>query len=295
MQIDNMRVAIRPMSTAQAVDLGFMMARNWFVPLWQIWMGMALPVFLVYLAVLFWDIGFNDTSNSYGSDDYLNLPFFAVLLFWWLKPLYEKPMVNWLGSALFGDAPTVKDTIKQGWKSSRQYSGKLLLRQRLSLSRQLILPILQLEHPDNIQFNHRLRLLQRGQGGGVSWHTIIMLHIEWVLSLGLIAFFTSLVPEQYLSFDNLMLYLETSERWFQVLSALVSFMAMSVVAPFFICGGFAVYLTKRCLLEGWDIELTFKQLANRYQQSRENPLNKLKQSARQTSAQTSASALRGEQ
>ena len=37
MKLDHMQVAVRSMPTVQAIDLGTMMARHWFEPLWQIW------------------------------------------------------------------------------------------------------------------------------------------------------------------------------------------------------------------------------------------------------------------
>jgi hypothetical protein len=38
---------------------------------------------------------------------------------------------------------------------------------------------------------------------------------------------------------------------------------MSLVAPFYVAGGFALYLTRRSELEGWDIELGFRRLLQR--------------------------------
>ncbi len=46
-------------------------------------------------------------------------------------------------------------------------------------------------------------------------------------------------------------------------SALLSYLAISVVAPFYVACGFCLYINRRTLLEGWDIELVFKNLAQR--------------------------------
>ncbi len=269
MQLDNMRVAIRPMTTAQAVDLGFMMARHWFFPLWKIWLGMALPVFILYIVlVIVESVFFSD--NSYYFND------MALLLFWWLKPVYEKPLVSWLGQALFANASDVKTTIKRGWRSFFQYAGTLLFRQRLSPSRQLFIPILMLENPQNTQqIKQRHRLLQRGQSNAVMWHTLIMVHIEMVIIAGVIFYLYLLIPQTITSNEGFIRFIENLPMLFKLSWAVLCFLAFSVVAPFFICGGFAVYLTKRCLLEGWDIELIFKQLAQRFAQAQENPLSRL--------------------
>lgn len=267
MQLDNMRVAIRPMSTAQAVDLGFMMARHWFVPLWKIWVGMAFPIFVLYLLVIIID------SRDMDS---LTLTTIAGMVFWWLKPIYEKPLVEWLGQALFDNQLSVKTSIKQGWKNFFRHAGKLLIRHRLSPSRQLILPILQLENLTQAhQFNQRIRLLQRGQGSGVTWHTLIMVHLEFVISVGIIVYLYQLIPQELIASQGLFQSMDHTQTLLVIAWAFLYFFTLSIVAPFFICGGFCIYLTKRCLLEGWDIELIFRQLGTRFIEAQRNPLSRL--------------------
>lgn len=266
MNIDNMKVAVRPMSTPQALDLGMVMARHWFLPLWKIWLGMAAPVFLlVYIGGILLDLQWDMNAGLIGG-----------LIFWWLKPLYEKPMIAWLGQALFSDTPSVKATIKTGWRSLRLYALPLLLSRRLSLQRQLIQPVLMLERPDKQQLKSRLQILSLGQGGGLGWHTIVMVHIEMVISISVLVLLWQLIPTEFMSSETLFNYIEQAPLWSDIAWACIYFLAASIVAPFFIAGGFAVYLTKRCLLEGWDVELVFKQLRLRYERSQANPLTQIK-------------------
>jgi hypothetical protein len=265
MNMDTMKVAIRPMSTPQALDLGMVMARQWFMPLWQIWLGMALPIYLVfYLGGLWLDINFAFSIGAYGG-----------LVFWWFKPLYEKPMVLWLGQALFADAPRVKTSILSGWRQILTHAPTLLISKRLSLQRQLLLPILLLEQPDNKQFKARTQILSRGQGSGLGWHTTVMLHIEMILGIATLVLIWQLMPTQFVKTETLFTLIEQGPLWAELGWALIYFLAASIVAPFFIAGGFAVYLTKRCLLEGWDIELVFKQLRHRYERDQADPLRQL--------------------
>ncbi|CAM3996292.1 hypothetical protein PSAR109036_03305 [Psychrobacter arenosus] len=265
MNMDTMKVAIRPMSTPQALDLGMVMARQWFIPLWQIWLGMALPIYLVfYLGGLWLDINSAFSIGAYGG-----------LVFWWFKPLYEKPMVLWLGQALFADAPRVKTSILSGWRQILTHAPTLLISKRLSLQRQLLLPILLLEQPDNKQFKARTQILSRGQGGGLGWHTTVMLHIEMILGIATLVLIWQLMPTQFVKTETLFTLIEQGPLWAELGWALIYFLAASIVAPFFIAGGFAVYLTKRCLLEGWDIELVFKQLRHRYERDQADPLRQL--------------------
>lgn len=272
MNIDSMKVAIRPMSTTQALDLGMAMARQWFVPLWKIWLGMALPVYLlIYIASLaiglLFDMNFKLSFSTLGA--------YGGFLFWWLKPLYEKPMIAWLGEALFTEPPTVKDAVKDGWRSAKIYAFTLLIKKRLSLKRQLILPILMLEKPNQAQFKDRLQVLSRGQGGGLGWHTTSMVNIELIVSLAAILLLWQLLPTGLLKSQTLFAILEYAPFWAELMWGILYFLAVSIVAPFFVAGGFAVYLTKRCLLEGWDVELVFKDLRQRYESAQSDPLSKL--------------------
>lgn len=269
MNINSMKVAIRPMSTTQALDLGMAMARHWFVPLWKIWLGMALPIYvLVYIIGviigLLFDMSFEESIGTFGT--------YLVFLFWWLKPFYEKPMIAWLGEALFSEPPAVKDTVKNGWRNGKLYAFTLLIKKRLSLKRQLILPILMLEKPDKAQFKARLQVLSRGQGGGLGWHTALMVNIEFILSLAAVLLIWQLVPTGLVKAQTLFTILESAPFWTEMISGALYFLVVSIVAPFFVAGGFAVYLTKRCLLEGWDVELIFKDLGQRYIAAQSNSL-----------------------
>ncbi len=263
MNIDNMKVSIRPLSTPQALDLGMAMARHWFVPLWRIWLGMALPIYIVfYLGGMLLNINFGIGIGAFGG-----------VIFWWLKPLYEMPMVSWLGQALFTKPPPIKQTLKAGWRSAKPYGFTMLIKRRLSLHRQLILPIVMLEKPDKQALKDRAQILLRGQGGALSWHTIIMLHIEWIISLAAVILLWQLLPTGLVKMETLFTILEYQGLWLELAWSALYFVAASLIAPFFVAGGFAVYLTKRCLLEGWDVELVFKQLRQRYLAAQSNPLN----------------------
>lgn len=272
MNIDSMKVAIRPMSTAQALDLGMAMARHWFVPLWKIWLGMALPIYLLFYAAsiivgALFDMSIAMSLSTVGA--------YSGFIFWWLKPLYEKPMIAWLGEALFTEPPTIESTVKAGWKNTTSYAFTLLIKKRLSLKRQLILPILMLEKPNKVQFKERLQVLARGQGSALGWYTILMIHVEFIISLAVILLLWQLIPTGLVKAHTLFTIVEYAPLWAQIAWSLLYFLAASIVAPFFVASGFAVYLTKRCLLEGWDVELIFKDLRQRYEQAQANPLSQL--------------------
>lgn len=141
-----------------------------------------------------------------------------------------------------------------------------------------MLPILMLEKPSKAQFKMRLSILARGQGGGLSWHTIVLVNIETILSIAAVILLWQLIPTGMVKTDTLFTILEYQTLWLELAWGALYFLAASIVAPFFVASGFAVYLTKRCLLEGWDVELVFKQLRGRYQASQASPLAELQES-----------------
>ena len=45
-------------------------------------------------------------------------------------------------------------------------------------------------------------------------------------------------------------------------------MAVTTIEPFYVAGGFSLYLNRRTLLEGWDIELELRRCAARFTNAR---------------------------
>ncbi|MEJ2591922.1 MAG: DUF4129 domain-containing protein, partial [Candidatus Thiodiazotropha sp.] len=86
MDLTRIAVKLRPRLAWEGIDLGFMLARQWFVRLWLLWLAGALP-FMLLLTLL-------------------PLPLWAEgLLLWWFKPMYEPPLLYWMGRRLFDEQP----------------------------------------------------------------------------------------------------------------------------------------------------------------------------------------------
>ena len=49
MNLSKISVQVRPRNPYEAIDLGFVMARRWFIPLVLLWLIPALPVMVVSL------------------------------------------------------------------------------------------------------------------------------------------------------------------------------------------------------------------------------------------------------
>lgn len=94
MRLSDASVAIRPRTAWEAMDLGVLMAREHRWLLMSSWALVSLPVFAL-LTVLLWES-----------------PLAAVLLFWWLKPAFDRLPLYILSKALFGETPSVKQAVR---------------------------------------------------------------------------------------------------------------------------------------------------------------------------------------
>ncbi len=141
MRLTDASVAIRPRSTWEAMDLGVLLARQHRGLLMSAWALVSLPVFAL-LSLLLWDH-----------------PSIALLLFWWLKPAFERLPLYILSRALFGDTPSLKQALKAWPRLLKPQLLASLSWRRLSLSRSFTLPVQQLEGLDGLARQQRLRVL----------------------------------------------------------------------------------------------------------------------------------------
>lgn len=266
MNLANLTVNVRPLTSYQAIDVGMMMARHWFMSLWSLWWRRMLPVFIGVVMVL-WALYFfkvlDNTSET-------NLSFWVGLVLWWVKPYAEVPSVVYLSQKLFD--PTY--TPEQAWQQVRQLPTKhtllLLTRHRITLRRQILMPILLLEQQDQAHMKARLRILSQSQGSGITWHTMVFSFLEILCYLGLIVLVVQLIPKGMIDDSQWLTWLKNAPLWLSIVSYAISMLVVSVASPFYIASGFGLYICKRSLLEGWDIELKFRKLAQRFEAVRAN-------------------------
>ena len=86
MQLDKLRLDLRPRSNAQGLDLGFALLHAGGADVWRAWLALWLP--LSALAVL---IGWHWNTA------------FGWLLPWWLLPLLERAPLHVLARQVFGE------------------------------------------------------------------------------------------------------------------------------------------------------------------------------------------------
>jgi hypothetical protein len=96
--------------------------------------------------------------------------------------------------------------------------------------------------------------------------TVVMLHFEGVVLYGLMMLGTlfatdvqwNAAPEGEGNF------LANLDTWWTWTEALLYLAAISLLEPFYVAGGFALYLNRRVLLEGWDVEVALRRLSQRH-------------------------------
>ena len=244
MNLNQIPVAIRHRNSWEAVDLGFLMVRCWWKPLYTAWFTFTLPCFLVFFALF----------QSYG--------WVPPLLMWWLKPFWERIPLHILSHALFGKMPPFKQVVKNFPKFAFRESLSWLSIRRLNPTRSYDLPTTQLEGLTGAARRRRLRVLHMGNDSSVAfWLTCVCVHIEIFLYVAAFSLAFMFMP-QLLELDWLAL-IQSQDNSLIFVNSILSYLCMSCVAPFYVAAGFSLYLNRRTHLEAWDIELVFRQLKNR--------------------------------
>ncbi len=126
----------------------------------------------------------------------------------------------------------------------------------------------------------RATLLTQRSGSHTLWLTLSCFTLEVIFALGGYALILMLIPEQF-SVSILDLTSHNSPT-IDFVELLIALLISALVAPFYTMAGFALYINRRIELEAWDIEIRFRNLANRYSSQQEQHR---KSSLRRTAAQ----------
>ena len=237
MELERIGARIRPRRAWEGIDLGFALARQWFLPLWTLWWVTAAPLTLATLLLL------------------RGHPDLWPLAIWWLKPLYEAPLIAWLGRALFGEQRPLRASLRRLPAAFPRRLWPYLAWRRLSPVRSLTMTLTLLE---NLRGGaRRARTGTLAQHSGAGWLTLLCVNFEGVLWLSGILLLVLLVPEPLPMPDAASFVLDDRGAAYWV-GSVMGLLAISIVAPFYVGAGFAAYLTRRTELEAWDLELRFR-------------------------------------
>lgn len=258
MQLDKLTVNIRPISADEAIDLGLNIARAWYWDLLGLWCYRA-RYFLVMLGLLFAWFFYQGQVN-------VRTLIWVMVFFYFAKPYFEVAELLYLSRKLFDQShrPSATKAITVSfWQAF-----KLTLTTRFRYQRTMIMAISLLENQKSKALAERLRLLSRGSANAMIRHGLAFALIEMLLFFGAVLLSLELLSASYLGesifqwFDRF----DVVPVWLAGLFVVVYIACVALLSPFFVASGFALYVCRRSLLEGWDIELSFRTLAKRYQE-----------------------------
>lgn len=253
MKLEEITAELRPRTQWESIDLGIALTRRHFKALMSIWLLTAVPLWVLCILLL------------------RNHPGWCLLLIVFLRPVYDRPILFYLSRALFNAPPRVVDILKQWPRIIAPGLLRGLTVTRLSMVRSLLLPLHVLEGVKGRQYQLRRSAILRSGGSTGSWLTFICVFLELILVMGFIFLIIAFIPPHLApDWDEIFARFFTPYgftdglpdklAWFAIGTLLV---AMSFVEIFYVGCGFALYLNSRSHVEGWDIELTFRRLANK--------------------------------
>ncbi len=246
MNLDAITVKIRPRNPWEAMDIGFLLARKWYLKLFLLWWLTSFPFLLVITVFSFILPG--------------TTPKWALVLFWLFKPFFELPILSWISRALFDVKWTIRDTIRDVRKHTSFKRVISILFNRFSPFRSFLLPVIMLEGLEGKTRRDRLKLLKGGYEGAV-FLTVAGLCIEVILTFSLMSILYWFIPEE-LRWVDFGAFIFEPDNWLIFLSYVVS---CAMFSPLYICSGFMMYISRRVEFEAWDIEIGFKKIRQRIQ------------------------------
>ena len=243
MDLDKLQFKASVRSGWQAIDLGFLMARSWWRSLFVL---AAIPSTLLFLPLLlvFWE-----------------QPYWAAIIIWWLKPFWERLPLYYASRRVFAEETQEIDILRQTKTLYRKDFFAWLLWRRLSFNRAFDAPVTVLEDLKSKTRNQRLNVLHGKHTDIAFTNQLICFCCEIIIASGIFISLLFFIPDSF----NLEIYdnvdqLTLTGYW---IYTICGFIAMQLVLPFHTMAGFALYLNRRIELEAWDIEITFRSLAQR--------------------------------
>jgi len=247
LNLDKLQFQARVRSGWQAIDLGYLMASAWWLPLF---VTGALPSLLLFILLL---IIFFDN------------PLWAGFFIWWLKPFWERLPLYYASRRIFAEQSTITQIL---WQTGSLFKKELipwLLWRRFSVQRAFNAPVTVLEELNRESRKKRLTVLHGKYSDIAFANQVIGFFFELIFCFGIAALILFFIPEDFgFETSNTTDQLNLAQEWFYTWCW---YFAIILVMPFHTMAGFALYLNRRIELEAWDIEITFRNLAQRKRDS----------------------------
>lgn len=242
MDVRQLLIQPRPRSPWQVFDITVLCYRKMAPAMMLLWLLPALP-----LAILI-SLLFN--------------PNIALLVVWWLKPLFEKPLLHYASRAIFSESVDWRQSLRSMFQGGWQRLLLNLTFLRFSWRRAYLAPVSQLEGLTGKRYQQRVASLTRLYDDRQGYWLLFCVHLELliVLALGIVLY--AAIPQGIEIEWQFIFELLQSDVYAWLLS-FAYLLAFVLVAPLFVLGGFMMYLNRRIVLEAWDLELIFRRLAAR--------------------------------
>ncbi len=245
MDLDDVRVRIRPRNHWESVDLGFRLAREQLAPLYVPWV-VTLTTIAILVHLVCW--------GRFG---------WALLIMWWLKPFLDRVLLHVLSRAVFGRVPRPLETLSALPRILRQGWLPALTVLRWDTARSFNLALWQLEGLSGRTLRARRRVMEKKTRSPAAWLTFTCLQFELVVFVTLVGLLVLMTPEQPTLNWLGWWFGEGPPKWLEGLTNMLYVVAIGIIEPLYVAGGFGLYLNRRTVLEGWDIEIEFRRMAHR--------------------------------
>jgi hypothetical protein len=246
MQVKNMAVRARLRSPWESIDLGVALARKHWLPMFLVWL---LPAALV-LGALAWFFPAH--------------PGWSLFALWWLKPVFDRLPLFMISRTLFGAPVSALAALKEFFRHNRTDWLAWITLRRLSPTRSFDMPVTVLEQSKGTARSARIGVLHRKNSGAATWLTLTGIHLESFFLIAAFILIYLFIPEQIVANIQWIPLIRGETLALEWASNILCLLIMAAVAPFYIVSGFCLYIGRRIELEGWDIEIQFRDLVERY-------------------------------
>ena len=233
MKAERLQLALRPRRAFEAVDLGVRIAQRGRRSLLRAYLPMALLLVAACGATI--EIA----------------PWLPSLLLWWLLPWLDRTLLDIYARQAFGEETTFGDAWTARARAPWLPMIERLTWLRFSFWRAYSTPVTQLEGQSGAARRKRVRAIVRHHRGAGMLLQATCLLIAGFLVLGMYALFPLLTPG--LHFRGAPWVFTDSPGANCMLYAMQA-AAVLFVEPYYVAGGFAMYLNRRVELEAWDVE-----------------------------------------
>lgn len=246
MRLEDVTMEIRPRTDWEAIDSGLAMVRRDFWRCWLLWWLAMIPVLLLIYPLR-------------------ESPWWWMFLMLWAKWIGCRMVLHQLSRRLFGENPTWPSLwreLPRAW--GRRFFYRMIAA-RCSPWKPLSAAVEELEGLRGEKFVIRMRMITRkGEGNSILLTMLSGVSVVWLafaLFMTGFLFFPETLQERWAeSYDPDQMFDHLGYSWLSVACITV---ACSLVDGFITGAGFGLYVNSRTWIEGWDIELAFKRIANR--------------------------------